>query len=303
MKEIKTEGFILKCTEKDGKLTVSGYEGSGVVLDLTDQNTIVGIEKKAFLSCKSLRKVFLPESMEFLGDWCFSKCDNLKTVRINKPLGGSIFGRGVFEGSNRIREISFEGANSSALSKLLALNVSLLPNDHLLRSEDLGQQSWFEKWDISLLSFLNSDDAEGSIDNIVCGEEDISYDGVGMVDGEMPGETEEYVLNAVKSKCFLCYMRLLNDEFLKPESRTFLQNYIKERSFGKKKDYAWLTLKEDCEGDMDFYKLYLDIVKPGKEEISEMVADLGQNHVQAKAFLINEASGEDKKSGLNSLLL
>ena len=134
MTEIKTDGFILKCEESEGKLTLTGYEGSGAILDLTSYSNLAVIDKKAFLSCKSLRKVYLPSSIEYLGDWCFSKCDNLKTVKIDKPFASNIFGRGVFEGSYRIKEISFGGTDSSSLSKLLALNVSLLPNDHLLRS-------------------------------------------------------------------------------------------------------------------------------------------------------------------------
>lgn len=258
------------------------------ILDLSNNN-IEEIERKAFLSCKSLKKVILPETIQKLDDWCFSKCSNLKSVEIKAPFIKNIFGKGVFEGCENLCEICFKESND-ALSKLLATTANRLPNEHLLRSEDLGQQSWFEKWDIALTSFLNVDDAEGSMNVTVCGEEDISYDGIGSIDGEMPGETGDYIKKVAKNKCYLCFLRLTYDDYLLPKTLEQLRSYIKERSFGEKYDYAWVTLKEDCEGIDEFYKLYLSIVKPSNEVMEEMIADLSATQVQTKAFLINEAS-------------
>lgn len=262
--------------------------GTEPILDLSTDN-LEEIERKAFLSCKSLKKVILPESIKKLGDWCFSKCSNLKSVEINAPFSGNIFGKGVFEGCDNLCDIRFQ-ETSETLSKLLATTANRLSNDHLLRSDDLGQQSWYEKWDIYLLSILNTDDAEGSLNVTVCGEEDISYDGIGSIDGEMPGETGDYIKNVAKNKCFLCFLRLTYDDYLSPKTAEHLKEYIKDRSFGNEKDYAWLTLKEDCEGMVDYYRLYLSIVTPTKEIMEEMIADLSATQVQAKAFLINEAS-------------
>ncbi|MBP5298301.1 MAG: leucine-rich repeat domain-containing protein, partial [Lachnospiraceae bacterium] len=212
--ELRTEAFVLKYDEKEKSIV--GYEDMGSVLDISNETEIETIGKKAFLGCKSLKKVFLPESIESLSDWCFSKCNNLKSVKIDLPVKSGIFGRGVFEGCEHLKEISFKDAHKD-LSVLLAANVNRLPNEHLLRSEDLGQQGWYEKWDIALMALLNTDDAEGSINTLVCGEEDISTDGIGSVDGEMPGETDDFVKRAAKNKCFLCFLRLMHDSFLKED--------------------------------------------------------------------------------------
>ena len=131
------------------------------------------------------------------------------------------------------------------------------------------------------MALLNTDDAEGSINTLVCGEEDISTDGIGSVDGEMPGETDDFVKRAAKNKCFLCFLRLMHDSFLKEDKRALFENYIKNRAYGMEKDFAWVTLKEDCEGEVDYYKLYLSIVKPSKDDIKGMVADLSATQVQA----------------------
>ena len=154
------------------------------------------------------------------------------------------------------------------------------------------------------MALLNTDDAEGSINTLVCGEEDISTDGIGSVDGEMPGETDDFVKRAAKNKCYLCFLRLMHDSFLKEDKRAMFENYIRARGFGNSKDFAWVTLKEDCEGEVDYYKLCLSIVKPSKDDIKGMVADLSSSQVQAKAFLINEAAGNaNESSALDDLML
>lgn len=299
--EIRTDTFVLEYDEKEKSIV--GYEDMGSVLDIQDKTDVETVGKKAFLGCKSLKKVFLPGSIKSLADWSFSKCNNLKSVRIDLPVMSGLFGRGVFEGCEHLKEISFKDAHKD-LSVLLAANVNRLPNEHLLRSEDLGQQGWYEKWDIALMALLNTDDAEGSINTLVCGEEDISTDGIGSVDGEMPGETDDFVKRAAKNKCYLCFLRLMHDSFLKEDKRAMFENYIRARGFGNPKDFAWVTLKEDCEGEVDYYKLYLSIVKPSKDDIKGMVADLSSSQVQAKAFLINEAAGNvNESSALDDLML
>ena len=103
--ELRTEAFVLKYDEKEKSIV--GYEDMGSVLDISDKTDIETVGKKAFLGCKSIKKVFLPESIESLSDWCFSKCNNLKTVKFEGAIKANIFGRGVFEGCEHLKEISF----------------------------------------------------------------------------------------------------------------------------------------------------------------------------------------------------
>ncbi len=313
---IETDGFLLECDETDEGIVITGYEGEGAVLDISSDRRIFGIDKKVFLNCNSLRKVMLPDSIRTIGDWCFSNCRNLSSVRIgtsaedlhdhpdsgeqvsqHAAADGRIFGRGVFEACDRLRTITFSGTDKGT-SLLLAAGVNRMSNEHILRSDDIGERFWYEKWDISLLSLLNSDDAENTITTAVSGEEDISYDGVAMVDGEMSGPTSDHVKNIAKNKSFLCFLRLLNDAFLSPGTRDKIEEHIKERSFGSDKEYSWITLKEDCEGDVDYYEMYLKIVHPDRDTILRMIEDLGPTRVQAKALLINRAEGRSEKTSI-----
>lgn len=299
MIRIEKEDLTLLCEERnmDGKkaLVVKGFEGGSAVLDLSDCN-IAEIDRKAFLSCKILKHLILPGTVKHLGEWSFSKCTNLERVEIAGEFRGNVFDRGVFDGCDALKEICFSDLCEDA-GILAACNANRMPNDHLLRSAELGQQSWFDQWDLTLLSLLRADDAEGSSNVALCGEEDISYDGVGMVDGEMPGETEEFIRNAAKNKCLLTICRLKHDTFLGDKVREQLYVYIRERGFGQKKDSVWRTLKEECSEDMECWQMYLDIVQPDRGTLNRMIEDLSYAQIQAKAFLIDAAGDSEDEWG------
>ena len=106
---LEAGSYGLFTEERDGALYITGYEGEGAVLDLSGENRIAGIEKKAFLNCRTLRKVYLPGSIRGIGDWAFSKCKSLRTVRIDTPGENVLFQRGVFEGCESLMKISFAG--------------------------------------------------------------------------------------------------------------------------------------------------------------------------------------------------
>ena len=181
-----------------------------------------------------------------------------------------------------------------------------MANELLLRSGDRGEGSWYEKWDLSLLSLLRTDNAESTISNAVSGEEDISCDGVGSVDGEMPGETNDFVKKVAVNKCFLCFLRLLYPRDLRPQTGEKIREYLRERAFGCPEDWAWVTVKEECEGDAAYLKLYLSVVLPDPETMRKMIADLNSTQLAAKAFLINEAQsaeGSGASSALDDLFL
>ncbi len=301
--DIETGGFILKCEGSESDLRITGYEGDGAILDISSDNRITGIDKKVFFSCRSLKKVFLPASIVSIGDWCFSNCINLTDFSIDTEPDGRLFGRGVFDACERLRTVTFSGTDMST-SVLLAAGVGRMKSEHLLRAEDIGQKFWYDKWDISLMSLLKADDAENSISTAVSGEEDISYDGVAMVDGEMSGPTENHVKTIAKNKSYLCFLRLLHDEYLSTEIRDKIEEYIRSRSFGCDREYAWTALKEDCEGDVDYYEIYLSVVRPDRDTILKMIDDLGPSRVQARALLISKAKGEDNaSSALDELML
>lgn len=264
MIEIKTK------ENEDGTLIVTGYEGSDAILDLSGNTNITAIDKKAFLSCKCIKKLILPESIKQVGDWAFSKCSNLKSVRFKGSFNASIFGKGVFDSCKKIESFSFKDTNED-LKVLLADTISRLNNDQLLRSRDLGEKSWYEKWDLYLTELIDANATDENTDIIIYGEEDAS-------------QSEGTNLSV------LCFKRLLHNIYMNQTTKEKLEAYIINGGFKKENNYAWRSLKEECAEEIDFFKLYLDIVKPDKVVINEMIADLDSTKVQARVFLINEAA-------------
>ncbi len=289
MIKISVNGFELTCEESGEGLNIVSCDGSDAVLDLSGQ-PVAGVARKTFLSCKSLKKVIFPESIVFLGDWAFSKCTNLKSVGFLGNFRSGLFAKGVFDGCSALESISFADFDED-LKVLFSATVNRLSNDILFRSDEVGTGKWYEKWDLSLQSMLRSLD-DDNMDFVACGEEDIAYSG--MVDGEMPSDNETFVKAAEKNKCFLCFERLLHAAGLDERSRSICEQFITERAFGRRNPSAWITLKEDCRDEVEYYKRYLDIVHPDKNTITDMIADLSQTQVQTKAFLINEAGSDDE---------
>lgn len=280
-------------------MNINGFEITDGVLDLVSTPQSV-IESKAFLSARAIREVRFSQKVEHIGDWAFAKCRNLTAVTFAGPHRPGMFGRDVFSGCERLRYIGFAGMDE-AVSTLLALCANMLGYDHLLRADDVGQKSWYEKWDIALASKLKSDDAEAKMSAALCGEEDISYDGIGSVDGELPGETGDYVLLQEYKKSALCYIRLKHDAYLSDHARGMIEEHIIENRFGIDTGNSFYAIFEECDGDTKFLEMYLDTVKPDRQTLQEMIQALPAKYVQARAYLIRKAG--EGNSGLDALIL
>ena len=281
-------------------MNINGYEIKDGILDLSE-STLTEIGSKAFLSSKTIRQVILPPSVEHIGDWAFAKCTNLQAVRSKGPFRSGLFGRDVFSGCENLRIIEF--ADSDAVTaKLHALCANKLPYDHLLRSDDVGLKSWYEKWDICLQSVLASDDSEVRMSAALCGEEDISYDGIGSVDGELPGETGDYVQKEDFRKCSLCYIRLSDNKYLGENTENAIRNHLIANRFGEAAGAAFYSVfEEEDENILPYLRIYLDTVKPDRQTLSEMISAVPAKDVYARSYLIKESGGTG--GGLDSLML
>ena len=302
MIKVNVGGFTLICeAAEDNTAKVVGLEGAGSRLSVPSfvedggaSLPVTAIDKKAFLGTRGLRYVELPASITDIGDWALSQCIHLTNVTVEKG-GRPTFQKGVFDGSDRIESIQLKDFDDEDMPFLLAATVKRLPAAYLLRDKDLGTPVWYEKWDLALESFLKLDDYEGFTDRALCGEEDISYDGVGMVDGEMPGESTEYLKEVGRNKSYLCLMRLMHDRNLSDKFRQTLSEYVRARGIGRGTGTAWSLFKEELKDNKEYLELYLGIVKPSTDEIDAMLRDLGDDMVQSKAYIIKAGSGVGKK--------
>ncbi|MBQ6575155.1 MAG: leucine-rich repeat protein [Lachnospiraceae bacterium] len=266
-----------------------GYEIKDGILDLSECG-IKAVEDKQFLGIKQLRAVIMPEGIEHVGDWAFAKCSNLEAVSFCGKFRKDLFGRNVFKGCEELSFIRFADTDDTT-ARLLALSTNRLEADHLVRADDIGQKSWYEKWDISLLSLLKSDDEKNAIAAALCGEEDISYDGIGSVDGELPGESADYVTKKAYEKCMLCYIRLENDRFLSEDARRIVEDHISKNRLGSASGSSFYSIFSLGGSDLSYLARYIDIVRPDKEMIRMMMDSLSPKDVYAMSYLVERSGG------------
>ena len=269
-------------------MDMNGYKVEDGVLDLSGSG-LTRIDSKAFFNARQLRVVILPKEIEYIGDWAFAKCPNLEKVIFPSSHRPGLFGRDVFGGCGRLSSIEFDDMDESA-SRLLALCANRLSFDQLIRSDDVGKKSWYEKWDICLATRLKSDDAEAKMSAALCGEEDISYDGIGSVDGEMSGETGDFVQKEEYNRCALCYLRLSNDRYLSENTENIIKQYLFDNRLGAGSEGSFYSIFEECGSDLAFLRIYLDVIKPDKDTLKKMLNNLEPKDVFARSYLIDESN-------------
>lgn len=274
---------------KENEVAICGYEGSASTISIPDEIDglpVKTVVKKTFLGMKGLRKVSLSKNLTFIDDWAFSQCIHLTNVEFRGAFPGQI-GRGIFEGCERIESIKVESLVDEDLEFLLAAVVKRLPGQYLLDGDEIGNESWYNKWDLALTAFISQSDYEGYSDRALCGEEDISYDGIGSVDGELLGESASYLKEVGKNKSYLCLLRLRHNNHLNDNTRNRLVDYICKHAKGSGNEAAWIALKEDLKSDTEYFRVYMDIVNPDMETFNAMISDMGEELATAKAFLIS----------------
>lgn len=292
------------CIE-EGWVNITSISESGPVIEIPDSIEglpVKNISSKAMLGKKGVREIVVPATVETIGDWAFSGCIHLKNVTIFNP--DVKLGRKVFEGDTSLMRLGFGRDGEPDLSLLYGTLATRLQGSHLLNDDDRGTKSWLGRYDLALLNFIRQGDLEGVNDRVLCGEEDISYDGIGSVDGELPGEDASYVKAVSMNKCYLVLNRLIIDYFLSDSMRVDFDEYIRNHAFGSAHPGAWYAVREETNGDLKFTETYLNSVQPTGEEITGMLDDIGENLVSLKNFLIeykNSRFGSEKV--LSGLLL
>lgn len=300
-------GGTFEVNIEDDNVTVIGYEGneSSIVLadDAISGKKIVAIGKKAFLGVKSIKRISLPGTVQRIDDWAFSGCSHLKsiTVRDEKNV---VFGKGVFDNCEELENVLIGYNEPDDISLLLGAAVWRLPAPYLFMDPDIGSSNWINSWDMALNNFLNSKDDEGYTDRVLCGEEDISYDGIGSVDGELLSDGINYLVETRKRKCYLCFLRLKASDGLSYEKREAFIAYLKNHGKGMEGEEAWEVLKDDLKGRIEYLKLYADIGGIEIDRIDDMLASLGEDYAEGKAFLIKyKQDNNNSKDYFQGLML
>ena len=272
---------------------ITGYSGSGgrvVIPDMIESSgnmySVTGIGKKAFTGEKSLREISMPGSIRRLEDWAFAQCCNLNKVvfRVEEVVADRakasdfmnqlLLGSGVFDECSGMECICIGSDEENALSVMLGAIVNRMDAEYLLRSKEVGSDAWFQLWDQTLMSFLGRPDDDGYTDMVLCGEEDLSIN------------EESYIRDMRKRKCVLCILRLAYSDKLSGDMRQSFTDYLVKHTKGAATEEAWEVMLSEFGDHVDYYRLFAELGCINKENIDDIIMDMGNQHAEAKAFVI-----------------
>lgn len=279
------------------ELAVIGYRGYGSAIRIPESIKYCGerlfitcIGKKAFLGNGSIRQFTLSSAIRRIEDWAFAQCDKLSMVVIegkdkekmasadadedkNKIMSVD-FGKGVFMDCGRLNDICLGYSEKDSLSALLAAALCHFDDEYLLHDKDIGTQEWYRKWDSRLDAYISEKDSKGYTNLVLCGEEDIQKSKTG------------YVSDRRKQKAKLCMLRLMNNDYLDDVHYDGYREYLLRYCKGGESDETWRMVLDDYGDNLDYYRMLAEIGGITADNIDDMLIDMGENHAEAKAFLI-----------------
>lgn len=273
----QVDNGILSYIIEDNKVYIMGFEGAG--LSLVIPETIEGtdvcvIGKKAFLGNRSLQHITLPGTIEWIGDWAFGNCTQLRRMEFpHRPIR---LGKGLFTKDERLYEITCSSGEKKIAfpGRLLAAAVTLLDAEYLLDMTQAGSTEWYGQFDNRLLAMLMEPTENALKDLVYCAEEDM-------------GAKQEACLEAQACrKASMALLRLAYSEGISEKLEETLKTVLLDKE-GIQTRAAWKAVKEaDGKEQTLFLDMILKLNGIREENLSAVLEDLGDTHVELKAHLL-----------------
>lgn len=307
--ELRVENGTIRYRINQGKAVITGFRGFASSLALPariEGYPVAGIDRKAFLSCKSLCGISLPHSVEEVGDWAFAHCDSLTEVSFSRREVR--FGRAVFKDCGNLKRIvvrdsgdgthgeegagtegrttAAAGEKAHSCAELLAAVVTLLDAPYLLDIPGAGGGEWLKQWDIRLLSILRAPDSEGYISQSVYGEED--YIGTDL---------EEFISARRKTKVRLAFLRLLHSQGLSLSLKEELEQYLRGLTKGRSTEETWQIIRQEHGSHPAYYSLFAELGCITEDNFDGVLEDMGEDSPEMKAFFLQYRGKQCEETG------
>lgn len=277
-----TEAMILS-----GRVT-----GSRIMLpDKIEDLPVAKLEKKAFLSCKTLKEVRLPEGLREIGDWAFAYCSSLEKVWM--PRRKLILGRGIFKECDQLSSICHLDADSDReeqVGKLLGAVPIKLEADYLFTPEQAGEAQWLRRFDDKLEEFLRQPDEEGYTKMVYCGEEDIV------------ANMDLFLAEKRRAKARMCFLRLINDVELEDKFRGELISYLSEHTVGCSSEAAWEVVFNEHGNEQAYYTAFTEAGCLKEENYDEVLSRMGEHYPEMKGYLMRYKSQQIESTDFFDML-
>lgn len=221
------------------------YEGTDVtycVPSFHDGRPVTKIAAKAFLSCKTIQKLEMPDTVTEIGDWAFAHMKNLQELVL--PFRMLAYGKKPFLDCEQLKKITVRGgtAKTEGVFFLLASAVTVLEQPGLCQPGWAGDAKrcaqWLEAYDKALEEYLDSSDEEG-FEPVFIG-----WFHVEDMDEQMPRHMEKRRKNKIR----LILQRLRYREHLSEKLKKRMFDYLASHMpDGKERDEHTLVPDVICD--------------------------------------------------------
>ncbi|MBQ7775015.1 MAG: leucine-rich repeat protein [Lachnospiraceae bacterium] len=265
-------------------MTYEKYTGQEAFVSLSGQ-PFTHIAAKAFLSCKSIQSLTLPEHLEDIGDWAFAHMQNLTDLYL--PASPITFGKQVFLDCGNLKHIHVipDTSGNEGLSLILGAGVTVLQDMRLLQPHLAGNShthtAWLPDFDEALEAFVNSPDAQGF--------EPVFY---GWFNDEDADSTQlpQYLYKRRSQKVYLSFLRLRYSLHLQAPLKKLLQSYLTEHlPTGTEADehtMTWELLPTYCQDEVIYLQLLEEAGALTADNIPAFIAHLKGACPEAIAYLL-----------------
>lgn len=293
-KQLDIKGGILHYQVAEDEIYITQgrvTESQVVIPDKIEGLPVTKIEKKAFLSSKQLKEIFLPRGLKSIGDWAFAYCSQLESVWL--PKRSLSIGRGIFKECEKLFSICHlddESVEAMQAGRLLGAVPLKLEADYLFVPEKAGEEEWLLRFDEKLKEFLAVPDEEGYTKMVYCGEEDIV------------ANMDLYLAERRRAKARLCFLRLMNDTGLSEELRKNLSFYLASHTKGCDSEAAWEVVFKEHGSQQEYYEAFAEAGCLTEENYDSILAQMKDQYPEMKGYLMRYKSQNMGESDFFDLL-
>lgn len=256
---------------------------------------ITHIAPKAFLSCKGVQCLHLPDSVEHIGDWAFAHMQQLTDLYL--PTRPITFGKQVFLDCENLKRIHLtpDTSGNEGLALMLGAVVTILQDASLLHPELAGNKDTHDKWladfDMAATSFMESSDEQGF--------EPVFY---GWFNDEDADSTQlpKYLHKRRAQKLELAYLRLRYPLHLQPSLKALLQDYLTDHlpdgKHAQEHTITWELLPQYCKDELVYVQILEDAGALTATNIPALLEHLHQASPEIIAYLLRLQGNLQQKS-------
>lgn len=240
------------------------------------------IGKKAFAGKRQLAEICLPDTVERIGDWAFAGCHRLKEITLPKKqlyLGRQLFGKCT------ALQYVFLPDRTRSLARLLASAVTQLEAEYLLQPLEAGTPGWFQSLDRRLLEYLKETEETALRDLVYCAEED------------MLAKQQACLRDQIRKKIRMALLRLSFPDRMEAAVRRVLTVFLQER-MDECREEIWDVIENGGEEQFLYCDVLVETGLIGDEIIGKVLEELGENHVELRAYLLKKWQNSRKSAGI-----